>query len=115
MCDGYIGAGCIDAIQTAFSRFAFYKRRNAVCGKNDRSLGDLLQDTRSICTIECDHAQVAEFFNGMAVMYNLSNNIHGPGAGGMPCYLRDYFHTVHHPLTITTRGYFYNISRFLQY
>src|SRR3989442_14877249 len=105
MCDGYIGAGCIDAIQTAFSRFAFYKRRNAVCGKNDRSLGDLLQDTRSICTIECDHTQVAEFFNGMAVMYNFSNNIDGPWGCGILGYLTNYLQCINHTIAITTGRY----------
>src|SRR3989442_12523974 len=106
MCDGYIGAGSIDAIQSSFFRSMFYERGNAVRGKNDRAFCDLLQDTCSIRTIEGDHPQVGEFFDRVAVMHNLSNNIDRPWMRGIFRYLTNHLQCINHTIAVTTWRYF---------
>ena len=85
----YVGTGSIDAMQATFTSSAFYKRRNAVRGENDRSFLHLVQDTYSIRAVECDHSQVREFFNRMTIMNNLSDYIDGSRVSRIFRYLTD--------------------------
>src|SRR5690348_11317320 len=113
MGDGYIGTGSIDAMQSSFFRSLFYEGGNAVRGKNDRAFCDLLQDTGSIGTIEGDHPQVGEFFDRVAVMYNLSNDIDGPWMRGIFRYLTNHLQCINHTITVTTGRYFNDFHVFL--
>src|SRR5437588_8183925 len=40
VCDDYIGAGGIDAVQTTFACSAFYKRRNTMSGEDNGTLAN---------------------------------------------------------------------------
>src|SRR6266487_1179965 len=113
MRDGYIGTGGIYAIQTALSRAAFYKWRNAMSGENNRPFGDLFQDTRSIWAIECDHTQIGQFFNCMAVMYDLSNNINRPWVCQVFRNLSNNLQCIYHAIAVSARRYFYDFHVFL--
>src|SRR5258708_1132659 len=114
MCDGHIGASGIYAMQTAFPRSAFHERRNAVGGENDRARGNLFKDTGSIWTIERDHSQVGEFFNRVAVMYNLPNNIHRAWLCGVLRYLANHLQCVNYAITIATGRNFNDFHLFLE-
>src|SRR5258708_5631307 len=113
MRDGHIGAGGIYTIQAAFSRPAFYQGRNDMGGEDDRPLGDLLQDTCSIRAIECDYPQAAEFFNRVAIMNDLSNNIDRAWMCRIFCYLTNRLQGINYAITIATRRYFNDFHLFL--
>src|SRR6266487_5151090 len=102
MRNGYIGTGSIDAMQATFTCSAFYKRRNAVRGENDRSFRHLIQDTYSIRAIECDHSQAREFFNRMTIMNNLSDDIDGSRVSRIFRYLTDRLQCINYTIAVTT-------------
>src|SRR5947199_6277827 len=102
MRNGYVGTGCIDAMQATFTGFAFYKRRNAMRGKYDRSFLHLVQDTCSIRAVECDYTQACEFFNCMTVMNNLSDYIDGSRVSRVFRYLTDRLYCINNPIAVAT-------------
>jgi hypothetical protein len=77
MRDGHIGTGGVDAMQSAFPRSLLNGGRDAMRGKDDGAFSDLFQNTFAIRSIQRDSSQPGQFFNGMAIMHNLPDNIDG--------------------------------------
>ncbi len=81
--------------------------------ENDRSFGNLVQDTCTIRAIECDHTQIGEFFNRVTIMYNLSDNIDGSRMGRIFRYLTDHLQCINHTIAVATGRYFNDFHVFL--
>ena len=84
---GNIGTGGVDTVEAVFPCPTLDKRRYAVCCEDHCSLVNLFQYTCAVGPFEGNHAEIGQFFNGVAVMHNLSNNVDGSRDGRVFCCL----------------------------
>src|SRR2546421_12633278 len=72
---GNIGTGGVDTVEAVFPCPTPDKRRYAVCCEDHCSLVNLFQYTCAVGPFEGNHAEIGQFFNGVAAIHKLSNNV----------------------------------------
>jgi hypothetical protein len=97
---GHVWTGSVNAMQATLLSAALDQWRDAVRGEYHGALFDLFQDRSAVWTIQRDYAQRGQFFDGVAIVDNLPDDMDGTRQGWIFSSLAHYLQGINDAIAV---------------